>query len=113
MSDEDGEQVCRGDEAQWHQAATSFGGDTEKKWIVLPELSCRTAAEPPPPDCRRSFGGSPAAIEAIRPPPKLWRQSGGVLRELICRRSFPAALAGVLREMNCSGAGSSAASPAV
>ncbi|CAL8286725.1 unnamed protein product [Arctogadus glacialis] len=47
----------------------------EEKGIVLPELSCRTAAELPPPelscrtaaelpppellDCRRSFGGSP------------------------------------------------------
>ena len=30
----------------------------EEKGIVLSELSCRTAAELPPPDCCRSFGGS-------------------------------------------------------
>ena len=48
----------------------------EEKGIVLPELSCRTAAELPPPDCRRSFGSSLAAVKAVRPPPKLRRQSG-------------------------------------
>ncbi|CAL8308817.1 unnamed protein product [Boreogadus saida] len=53
---------------------------------------------------RRRHGrerGSPAAVEAVRPPPKLLRQSGSVLRELNCGRSFPAAPAGVLRELNC------------
>ncbi|CAL8256010.1 unnamed protein product [Boreogadus saida] len=32
---------------------------------------------------------------------KLWRQSGSVLRELNCGRSFPAAPAGVHWELNC------------
>jgi hypothetical protein len=37
--------------------------DMQEKGIVLWELSCRRAAElhpPELPDCRRSFGGSPA-----------------------------------------------------
>ncbi|CAL8336539.1 unnamed protein product [Boreogadus saida] len=59
----------------------SRGGVMEEKGIVLPELSCRTAPELPPPDCRRI--------------------SGGVLRELKCRRSLPAAPVGVLQELNC------------
>ncbi|CAL8404104.1 unnamed protein product [Boreogadus saida] len=49
----------------------SGGENMEKKGIVLPELSCRTATELPPPDFSapgghppeqpESFGGSPAA----------------------------------------------------
>ena len=75
----------------------------EEKGIVLQELSCRTAAKLPPPDCRRSFSGSMAAVKAVkavRPPSKLRQQSASVLRELNCGRSFSAAPAGVLRELN-------------
>ncbi|CAL8342301.1 unnamed protein product [Boreogadus saida] len=49
----------------------SGGGDMEEKGILLPELSCWTAAELPPPDMsapgghqpeqQENFGGSPAA----------------------------------------------------
>ena len=84
--------------------------------ITIPVTFCRTAAEASAaiqrrrhgrerdctpgaelPDCRRGYGGSLAAVEAVRPLPKLRRQSGsfgGVLRELNCGRSFPAAPAG-------------------
>ena len=41
------------------------GGVMEEKGIVLPELSCRTAAELPLPDyCR--FGGAPSTARQLR-----------------------------------------------
>ena len=54
-------------ELRWH----SGGGDIEEKGIVLPELSCWTAAELPPPelpDCRQSFGMSATAVQSLSPP---------------------------------------------
>ncbi|CAL8358382.1 unnamed protein product [Boreogadus saida] len=68
----------------------SMNRDMEEKEIGLRELSCRTAAS--------------AAVEAVRPLPKLRRQcgsSGGVLRELNCRRSFLAARRQSGRERDC------------
>ncbi|CAL8251418.1 unnamed protein product [Boreogadus saida] len=102
----------------------SGGGDMEEKGIVLQELSCRTAAKLPPPDCRRSFGGRrrqtqlPAAAEAsaavrqctpgaeLRP--KLFGCSGGCTpgAELPPKLAGPAgvglggSLAAQLREYN-------------
>ena len=75
----------------------------EEKGIVLPELSCRTAAELPQPEllvrwsCHLALapvqlpeyttgaaGLQPAAVEALQPQSG---HSGGVLRELIWHQS--------------------------
>ena len=50
--------------------------DMEEKGIVLRELSCRTAAELPPPELP---DGRTAAIEAVRPPPAVRQLRQGEL----------------------------------
>ncbi|CAL8234564.1 unnamed protein product [Boreogadus saida] len=71
-------------------------GDMEEKGIVHPELSCRIAAELPPPDCPRSFGSSSA--------PGIHRRSCRTAARRLRRQQSK-----LRRQSGNSGAGSSAA----
>ncbi|CAL8251719.1 unnamed protein product [Boreogadus saida] len=68
----------------------------EEKGIVHPELSCRIAAELPPPDCPRSFGSSSA--------PGIHRRSCRTAARRLRRQQSK-----LRRQSGNSGAGSSAA----
>ena len=78
-------------------SSSSWGTSAAAQIREYNPFLCRTAAGLPPPelpDCRQSFGrqsdrwrSCPPAAEAVRPPSG---SSGGVLRELNCRRSSAA-----------------------